>query len=212
MRCVCSVKRRNNPQLVLLLASLQEAILSAEIALSCSIDQSVLEEATELLVAQAIERSNRVRVCAFHECTPTLKTNTEHVPTLTNTKIRAGLFSVALVFISFTQVKLTWQYGGMSTSLAGDVVGGWDKEVPLERECFTLVLLARNLFVQSVNGQAFEWCSPACTCTIDTDLCVSTCAGNSIAVLSGLQPGVYYYKYIVDGTWAIDPLAPKVRQ
>ena len=42
--------------------------------------------------------------------------------------------------------------------------------------------------------------------------CVSMCAGNSFVALDGLQPGVYYYKFIVDGTWAIDPLAPKVQE
>ena len=41
---------------------MQEAILSAEIALQCPINQSVLEEATELLAAQATERANRVGV------------------------------------------------------------------------------------------------------------------------------------------------------
>jgi len=35
-------------------------------------------------------------------------------------------------------------------------------------------------------------------------------AGNSVVILNGLRPGTYYYKFIVDGVWAIDPLAPKV--
>lgn len=30
-----------------------------------------------------------------------------------------------------------------------------------------------------------------------------------MVILNGLQPGTYYYKFIVDGVWAIDPLAPK---
>uniref|UniRef100_A0A7S3QR52 AMP-activated protein kinase glycogen-binding domain-containing protein n=1 Tax=Dunaliella tertiolecta TaxID=3047 RepID=A0A7S3QR52_DUNTE len=101
---------------------MQEAILSAEIALNCTIDQSVLEQATEELVAGAAERANRV--------------------------------------------TLTWRYGGMSASVAGDVVGGWHHNVPLQR--------------------------------------------NFVVALNGLQPGTYYYKFIVDGVWAIDPLAPKV--
>eukprot|EP00983_Pelagomonas_calceolata_P125824 1161241-Pelagomonas_calceolata.AAC.6 len=33
--------------------------------------------------------------------------------------------------------------------------------------------------------------------------------GNFVVALNGLQPGTYYYKFIVDGVWAIDPLAPK---
>jgi len=36
-------------------------------------------------------------------------------------------------------------------------------------------------------------------------------AGESSVVLHGLRPGVYYYKFVVDGNWAIDPIAPKVR-
>jgi len=31
-----------------------------------------------------------------------------------------------------------------------------------------------------------------------------------VVILNGLRPGTYYYKFIVDGVWAIDPLAPKV--
>jgi hypothetical protein len=34
--------------------------------------------------------------------------------------------------------------------------------------------------------------------------------GNFFVELTGLRPGVYFYKYIVDGTWTVDPTMPKV--
>lgn len=43
------------------LLHLQEAILSAEIALKCTLNQSVLERATDYLAAGAMQRANRVR-------------------------------------------------------------------------------------------------------------------------------------------------------
>jgi hypothetical protein len=54
----------------------QEAILSAEIAMGCSVDQALLETATEALVSSAEERQNKV--------------------------------------------VLTWKYGGLSASIAGE--------------------------------------------------------------------------------------------
>jgi hypothetical protein len=41
---------------------LQEALLSAEIALGCQVEQGAVEAATEALVAAAEERANRVSV------------------------------------------------------------------------------------------------------------------------------------------------------
>ncbi len=38
----------------------------------------------------------------------------------------------------------------------------------------------------------------------------STLPGHFFLEVQGLRPGVYYYKYIVDGTWAVDSLSPKV--
>lgn len=35
-------------------------------------------------------------------------------------------------------------------------------------------------------------------------------AGHFYLELKGLAPGRYHYKYIVDNTWAVDGLAPKV--
>ena len=35
--------------------------------------------------------------------------------------------------------------------------------------------------------------------------------GHFFLELTGLKPGTYYYKYIVDNTWAVNPTAPKVR-
>ena len=36
--------------------------------------------------------------------------------------------------------------------------------------------------------------------------------GHFFLPLTGLKPGTYYYKFIVDGTWTVDPSAPKVRR
>lgn len=36
------------------------------------------------------------------------------------------------------------------------------------------------------------------------------CVGHFFLPLTGLRPGVYFYKFIVDGTWTVDPSAPKV--
>lgn len=38
----------------------------------------------------------------------------------------------------------------------------------------------------------------------------ATCVGHYFLPLTGLRPGVYFYKFIVDGTWTVDPSAPKV--
>lgn len=40
----------------------------------------------------------------------------------------------------------------------------------------------------------------------------ATARGNFFLEITGLRPGLYYYKYIVDGTWAVDPTAPKVKR
>eukprot|EP00983_Pelagomonas_calceolata_P125825 1161241-Pelagomonas_calceolata.AAC.7 len=40
----------------------------------------------------------------------------------------------APVCVWYAQVTLTWRYGGMSASVAGDVVGGWHHNVPLQRK------------------------------------------------------------------------------
>lgn len=36
------------------------------------------------------------------------------------------------------------------------------------------------------------------------------CPGHFYLELKGLAPGRYHYKYIIDNTWAVDGLAPKV--
>ncbi|GAX74509.1 hypothetical protein CEUSTIGMA_g1958.t1 [Chlamydomonas eustigma] len=75
---------------------------------------------------------------------------------------------------------LTWKYGAMSVAVAGDIVGGWQNRVPLLR------------------------------CVNPTGCKGSTERGHFFLPLIGLKPGVYFYKFIVNGTWTVDPTAPKV--
>ncbi|KAG1671554.1 hypothetical protein FOA52_011276 [Chlamydomonas sp. UWO 241] len=78
------------------------------------------------------------------------------------------------------KVTVTWKYGAQSVGVAGDIVGGWQNRVALH-------------------------------CCRHTSGCQgSTGKGQFILPLTGLRPGVYYYKFIVDGTWTVDPSAPKV--
>eukprot|EP00798_Chlamydomonas_sp_ICE-L_P009756 gene9756-7631_t len=115
---------------------LQEALLSAELAMGCQVEQNLLEDATEYMVELGEEKLNRVVVA--------------------------------------------WKYGGMSVAVAGDIVGGWQNKVSLER------------------------CKKALGCRGDT------ARGHHFLELAGLGPGTYYYKFIVDGMWTVDPTAPKV--
>ncbi|KAL6749629.1 hypothetical protein V8C86DRAFT_3031853 [Haematococcus lacustris] len=78
------------------------------------------------------------------------------------------------------KVVLTWKYGGLSAAIAGDVVGDWSARLPLMR------------------------CKDPLGCK------GNTARGNFYVEVSGLKPGVYFYKYIVDGTWTVDPASPKV--
>lgn len=66
-------------------------------------------------------------------------------------------------------------------AVAGDLVGGWENHVSLHR------------------------CNDPEGCKGETS------HGNFFLTLTGLKPGVYFYKFIVDGTWTVDPSAPKVR-
>lgn len=79
-----------------------------------------------------------------------------------------------------SRVVLTWRYGATSVSVAGDIVGDWQNHVPL--------LLCDN--PAGCKG--------------------GTSAGHFFLPLTGLKPGVYFYKFIVDGTWTVDPSGPKV--
>ena len=79
------------------------------------------------------------------------------------------------------RATLNWRgYGAQEVSVAGDLVGGWENHVSL-------------LKCDDPEGCRGE-----------------TCHGHFFLTLTGLKPGVYYYKFIVDGTWAVDPVAPKV--
>ncbi|KXZ52178.1 hypothetical protein GPECTOR_10g807 [Gonium pectorale] len=79
-----------------------------------------------------------------------------------------------------SRMVLTWKYGGLSAHVAGDVVASWGARVPMVR------------------------CRSPLGCKGDTH------PGHFYLEVVGLRPGVYYYKYIVDGTWTVDSLAPKV--
>ncbi|KAG2483637.1 hypothetical protein HYH03_017515 [Edaphochlamys debaryana] len=79
-----------------------------------------------------------------------------------------------------SSVVLTWKYGGLSAYVAGDVVASWGARVPMVR------------------------CRSPLGCKGDTH------PGHFYLEVQGLRPGVYYYKYIIDGTWAIDSLSSKV--
>ncbi|GLC45010.1 hypothetical protein PLESTM_001675300 [Pleodorina starrii] len=79
-----------------------------------------------------------------------------------------------------SRVVLTWKYGGLSAYVAGDVVASWSARVPMVR------------------------CRSPLGCKGDTH------PGHFFLEVQGLRPGVYYYKYIVDGTWAVDSLSSKV--
>lgn len=47
-------------------------------------------------------------------------------------------------------------------------------------------------------------------CRLRVLLPAPTPPGHFFLEVQGLRPGVYYYKYIVDGTWAVDSLSPKL--
>ncbi|GLI63087.1 hypothetical protein VaNZ11_005989 [Volvox africanus] len=79
-----------------------------------------------------------------------------------------------------SRVVLTWKYGGLSAYVAGDVVASWSARVPMVR------------------------CRSPLGCKGDTH------PGHFFLEVQGLRPGVYYYKYIVDGTWAVDSYSSKV--
>ncbi len=120
------------------------------------------------------------------------------------------------------QVVLTWRYGGLSASVAGDLVGSWATRMPLMR--------CKNPFGckgSVARGAPPAACKPGRSSLDATRLAVRAplsmdrratfrarvlATGNFFLELTGLRPGVYYYKYIVDGTWAVDPAAPKVRR
>ena len=76
---------------------------------------------------------------------------------------------------------LTWRgFGAQSVAVAGDIVGGWENHVSLLK------------------------CNDPEGCRGET------AHGHFFLTLTGLKPGVYFYKFIVDGTWTVDPSAPKV--
>ncbi|GIL77883.1 hypothetical protein Vretifemale_7358 [Volvox reticuliferus] len=79
-----------------------------------------------------------------------------------------------------SKVVLTWKYGGLTAYVAGDVVASWSARVPMVR------------------------CRSPMGCKGDTH------PGHFFLEVQGLRPGVYYYKYIVDGTWAVDSYSSKV--
>eukprot|EP00955_Chlamydomonas_euryale_P034943 349929-Chlamydomonas_euryale.AAC.18 len=80
-----------------------------------------------------------------------------------------------------SQVTLMWRNGNVrSVAVAGSIVGGWNVQVPLMR----------------CNNPA------GCKGTAGQ--------GHLYVALTGLKPGTYYYKFIVDGTWTVDPASPKV--
>eukprot|EP00198_Chlamydomonas_reinhardtii_P006987 XP_001696323.1 predicted protein [Chlamydomonas reinhardtii] len=78
-----------------------------------------------------------------------------------------------------SRVVLTWKYGGLSAYVAGDVVASWAARVPMVR------------------------CRSPLGCKGDTH------PGHFFLEVTGLPPGAYFYKYIVDGTWAVDSLSNK---
>ncbi|GFR42195.1 hypothetical protein Agub_g3085 [Astrephomene gubernaculifera] len=79
-----------------------------------------------------------------------------------------------------SRVVLTWKYGGLSAQVAGDVVGSWAARVPMVR------------------------CRSPLGCRGDTH------PGHFFLEVQGLRPGTYTYKYIVDGSWAVDGLSAQV--
>eukprot|EP00195_Chlamydomonas_chlamydogama_P000584 CAMPEP_0202922760 /NCGR_PEP_ID=MMETSP1392-20130828/78093_1 /ASSEMBLY_ACC=CAM_ASM_000868 /TAXON_ID=225041 /ORGANISM="Chlamydomonas chlamydogama, Strain SAG 11-48b" /LENGTH=614 /DNA_ID=CAMNT_0049616405 /DNA_START=224 /DNA_END=2068 /DNA_ORIENTATION=- len=79
-----------------------------------------------------------------------------------------------------SKVVLTWKYPALTALVAGDLVGGWQHPMPLLR------------------------CKNPLGCK------GSTARGHFFLELTGLPPGVYYYKYVIDNTWTVDPTAPKV--
>lgn len=101
------------------------------------------------------------------------------------------------------RVLLTWPHGGLSVDIAGELVGGWMQRVPLQRTpprahgSRAGVRGAGRLPSQGPGAGA----GPARQ--------GQEGLGLFSIELKGLSPGVYHYKYIVDGCWAVDPFAPK---
>ncbi|GMH43097.1 hypothetical protein BSKO_11019 [Bryopsis sp. KO-2023] len=76
-------------------------------------------------------------------------------------------------------VMVAWRYGGKNVEVAGDLVGGWDHRSSLKK------------------------------CPPNPSPCQFVPHGTHFVRLTGLQPGLYNYKFIVDGAWQVDFLGPK---
>lgn len=71
-------------------------------------------------------------------------------------------------------VVVSWRYGGRKVEIAGELVGGWNNRLLLSKQS--------------------SYPSPS----------QAIPRGSHFLRLKGLRPGLYHYKFIVDGTWQVD--------